>query len=53
MVIGNLQRDSNGQLRVGINSAALGPGKYQFTIEGLALNGVATPQAWFTLTVAQ
>ena len=51
MRLGNVQRDSNGQLRIAFNSALLGPGTYQFTIEGLPLVGAAQPQAWFTVAV--
>jgi hypothetical protein len=52
LVLNNLQRDSNGQLRVAINSASLGPGKYQFAIDGLTMGNEARPQAWFTLGVS-
>ncbi len=52
MVLNNLTRDSNGQLRIAINSAALGPGKYQFAIDGLTLGNEPRPQAWFTLGVS-
>jgi len=51
MVLGNQLRDSNGQLRIAINSAALGPGNYQFAIDGLTLGNEPRPQAWFTLGV--
>jgi hypothetical protein len=49
---GALVRDSNGQLRIGLNSSALGPGDYQFTLEGVDWRGNAEPQAWATFTVA-
>ena len=49
---GALARDSNGQLRIGLNSSALGPGDYQFTFEGVDWRGNAEPQAWATFTVA-
>jgi len=51
-VLHNLQRDSNGQLHIALNSSALGPGDYQLTIEGLTWHGDAVPQAWSTITVA-
>ncbi len=35
-VIHNIAKDSNGHLRIGLNSSALGPGLYQFTIEGMS-----------------
>jgi hypothetical protein len=49
-VLHNLQRDSNGNLHVELNSTALGPGDYQLTIEGLAWRGDAAPQAWATIS---
>jgi hypothetical protein len=50
-VISNVQRDSNGQLRVGFNSSALGPGDYQMTLEGVDWRGGTEPQAWVTFAV--
>jgi hypothetical protein len=47
----NVLRDSNGVLFLGINSSALGPGKYDFTFEGLNWRGEADPQAWATITI--
>jgi len=52
-VIGNLQRDSNGQLRIGFNNTGLGPGEYQFALEGLDWHGTPQPQGWITLTVVR
>jgi len=51
-ILHNLLRDSNGQLHLGLNSSALGPGDYEFTIEGLTLHGDVVPQAWSTISVA-
>ncbi len=51
-VLGNVLRDSNGILFLGINTSALGPGNYEFTIEGLNLHGETDPQAWATITIA-
>jgi hypothetical protein len=51
-VLHNLQRDSNGQVRLALNTSALGPGDYQFTVEGLDWRGAAEPTAWITLSVA-
>ncbi|MFO1400427.1 MAG: hypothetical protein U1F30_04330 [Steroidobacteraceae bacterium] len=51
-VIHNALRDSNGNVHVSINSSALGPGSYQFTLEGLNWRGEASPQAWITVGVA-
>jgi hypothetical protein len=52
-VLHNILRDSNGVLFIGINSSALGPGRYDFTIEGLNWRGEADPQAWATITIAR
>jgi len=51
-VLHNVMRDSNGVVFVGLNSSALGPGKYEFTFEGLNWRGETDPQAWATLTIA-
>lgn len=52
MVLNNLQRDSNGELRVSLNTHLLGPGAYQLQVEGLNPRGEYTPQGWTTLTFA-
>ena len=52
-VLHNVQRDSNGNLHLELNSTALGPGDYQLTIEGLAWRGDAVPQAWATISFAR
>jgi hypothetical protein len=51
LVLHNLMRDSNGALRISLNSSALGPGSYQLTIEGMTLRGEAVPQAWVTVGI--
>jgi hypothetical protein len=51
-VINYLLRDSNGDLRVALNTSALGPGVYQFAIEGLTLHSEAIAQAWITIGIA-
>jgi len=51
-VLNYMLRDSNGDLRFSFNDSALGPGIYQFAIEGLTLRGEIEPQAWITLAVA-
>jgi hypothetical protein len=51
-VLHNLQRDSNGNLHLELNSTALGPGDYQLTIEGLSWRGDPEPQAWTTISFA-
>jgi len=50
-VIANVQRDSNGQLRLGFNTSALGPGDYQVTLDGVDWRGGTSPQAWITFAV--
>ena len=50
-VIHNLIKDSNGHLRISFNSSALGPGNYQFTIEGMSWRGDAVPDSWVTIRV--
>lgn len=50
MVLNNMQRDSNGELRVSLNTHLLGPGRYQLQLDGLGLHGEYTPQGWTTLT---
>jgi len=51
-VINYLLRDSNGDLRLALNSSALGPGTYQFAIEGLTLHSEAIAQAWVAIGIA-
>ncbi|MGH8132884.1 MAG: hypothetical protein ACRETP_06585, partial [Steroidobacteraceae bacterium] len=51
MVIDHLSKDSNGHLRIALNSSALGPGAYQLTIEGLTLRLEPQPDSWVTIGV--
>jgi hypothetical protein len=51
-ILHSVQRDSNGNIHLELNSSALGPGDYQLTIEGLNWRGEPIPQAWATITVA-
>jgi hypothetical protein len=44
-------RDSNGIVRLALNSSALGPGDYQITLEGLTPFGDVIPQAWTTVGI--
>lgn len=53
LVLNNLLRDSNGSLHIALNTSALGPGSYQFAIEGLTLQGETVPQAWATIGIAR
>jgi hypothetical protein len=50
-VINNLAKDSNGHLRIALNSSALGPGVYQLTLEGLDWHGEPQPDSWVTIGV--
>jgi hypothetical protein len=52
-VITNLTKDSNGHLRIALNSSALGPGNYQLTIEGLNWRGEAEPDSWITIGIVR
>jgi hypothetical protein len=52
-VLNQMQKDSNGHLRLGLNSSALGPGEYQFAAEGLDWRGTPAPEAWFSIAVAR
>jgi hypothetical protein len=52
LVLSNLARDSNGHLRVSLNSSAVGPGQYSVTLEGLDWRGSPVPQAWASFSVA-
>ena len=52
-VITNLVKDSNGHLRIALNSSALGPGNYQLTIEGLNWRGDPEPDSWVTIGIAR
>jgi len=50
-VLHNIQRDSNGDLRIALNDTALGPGSYQIAIEGMTLHSQALAQAWVTVGI--
>nr|PZN79628.1 MAG: hypothetical protein DIU56_05795 [Pseudomonadota bacterium] len=50
-VIHNIAKDSNGHVRIAFNTSALGPGNYEFTIEGLTWKGEAVPDSWITIGV--
>jgi hypothetical protein len=52
-IITNIAKDSNGNLRLAFNSSALGPGAYQFTIEGITWRGDTEPDSWVTIGVAR
>jgi len=50
-VLHNLMKDSNGHMRVALNTSALGPGNYQLTIEGMTWKGDPVPEAWITIGI--
>ena len=52
-VLNHMQKDSNGHLRLALNSSALGPGQYLVSVEGLDWRGDPTPEAWFSFAVAR
>ncbi len=52
-VISNLVKDSNGHLRIALNTTALGPGNYQLSIEGLNWRGDPEPDSWVTIGIAR
>jgi hypothetical protein len=52
-VINNLAKDSNGHLRIALNSSALGPGNYQLTLEGLDWSGEPQPDSWITIAISR
>ena len=51
-VLHQVQKDSNGQVRISLNSSALGPGNYDVAFEGLNCRGEAQPTAWASFDVA-
>ena len=52
-VLHNMLRDSNGDVRIALNSTALGPGSYQLALEGMTLRGEAVAQAWITVGIVR
>lgn len=52
-ILHNLTKDSNGHLRIALNSSAFGPGNYQMTIEGITWRGETVPDAWVTIGVTR
>jgi hypothetical protein len=52
-VLGNVLRDSNGQLRIAFNSSGLGPGDYLIEFEGLDKFGKPAESSWTRLTVVR
>ena len=52
-IINNVEKDSNGHLRIALNSSALGPGNYQLTLEGLDWRGEPQPDSWITIGISR
>lgn len=52
-VIQNLAKDSNGHLRIALNSSALGPGIYQLQMDEINWRGEAAPAAWIAFAIAR
>jgi hypothetical protein len=50
-VLHNVMKDSNGNVHLALNSSALGPGRYQFTLDGLTWRGEPEPDAWITIGI--
>jgi hypothetical protein len=50
-VLHNISKDSNGHVRIALNSSALGPGNYAFSIDGLTWRGETVPDAWVTIGI--
>ncbi|MFO1427050.1 MAG: hypothetical protein U1F11_08760 [Steroidobacteraceae bacterium] len=51
-VLPNVLKDSNGRVRIGLNSSVLGPGLYYMVIDALDWRGQPSPIAWVTFVVA-
>lgn len=52
-IINNIDKDSNGHLRIALNSSALGPGNYQLTLEGVDWRGQPQPDSWVTIGIVR
>ena len=50
-IINNVGKDSNGHLRIALNTSALGPGNYLLTLEGLDWRGAPQPDSWLTIGI--
>jgi hypothetical protein len=51
LIVNNLLKDSNNQLRLTLNTTGLSPGIYTVRIEGLPFGGGVTPLGWMLLEV--
>jgi hypothetical protein len=50
-ILHNIMQDSNWQVHLSVNTSALGPGNYQFTLDGLTWRGDPEPDAWITIGI--
>jgi hypothetical protein len=50
-ILHNLMKDSNGHVRMALNTSALGPGNYQLSIDGMTWKGEPVPEAWSTIGI--
>jgi hypothetical protein len=51
LILNNLFKDSNGELRMTLNSTGLSVGTYSIRIEGLPYRGSPIPLGWLILEV--
>jgi hypothetical protein len=51
-VLDGLTKDSNGHVRMSLNSGAFGPGDYAVELEGLNMRREGLPMAWYRFTIA-
>ncbi|HUX73457.1 MAG TPA: hypothetical protein VMV25_06125 [Steroidobacteraceae bacterium] len=51
LVINDLAKDSNGDLKVSFNTSALAGGKYAISIEALPFRGAPIAEGWLTMNV--
>jgi hypothetical protein len=52
-IFDGLTKDSNGDVRISLNSGAFGPGDYLVTLEGLNMRRESLPVGWFRFGVAR
>jgi hypothetical protein len=52
-IFDGITKDSNGHVRISLNSGALGPGDYLVSLEGLNMRRESLPVGWFRFSVAR
>ncbi|HTU64473.1 MAG TPA: hypothetical protein VMF52_00870 [Steroidobacteraceae bacterium] len=50
-VLDGVAKDSNGQVRIALNSGAFGPGDYMVSLEGMNMRRERLPVAWFRVSI--